>query len=87
MHLAPRRLIIMGCVGGEVEPWRSILPGCMLSIALIRVFMRRPLGKVAVASPRVVLSQHVDDAGQYAECEERKAAKWLVHGAVAFECY
>ena len=73
----------LGCVSEEVEPWRSILPGCMLSIALTRAFPRRPLCQVAVAHPKVDMSLYVDDGSQYAEgADPRVVAKRLATAAV-----
>ena len=74
----------MGCAARDVELWRFILRGCMLSIAYTRVFLRTPLGKVAEVNPRADLSLYVDDAGQCVECDECKVAKWHAQGAVAF---
>ena len=43
MHLAPRRLMILGVVSSEILPLRSVLPGCIYAIAFTKVYMRRPI--------------------------------------------
>ena len=43
MHSAPRWLGMMGCVGGLIQPLRSVLPGCIMSIHFTRVYLMEKL--------------------------------------------
>ena len=77
MHMAPRRLMVLGCVARRSTlQGRSCRVVCFLS-RLPRSFVGAPLGAVADASPSVELSLYVDDAGHFADGEERKVAKAL----------
>ena len=64
MHAAPRWLGMMGCVGGLIQPLRSVLPGCILSIPLTRVYLMEKVQGMVDQHPEVRFSLYVDDAVQ-----------------------
>ena len=39
MHLAPRRLMIQGCVSHQAEPHNLVLPGCIYAVAFTKVYL------------------------------------------------
>ena len=66
MHLSPRRLQAACAVSVPIVPGRSIMAGCGYSVALTRLYLRRPIGTLVGAHPRVQHGVYIDDIGQLA---------------------
>ena len=65
MHLAPRCLMLLGVVSMLIQPLRSILPGCILAVALTRVYLRRQVGQLVDENKDIKQTMYIDDSGQY----------------------
>ena len=84
MHMAPRRLQIFGAVSRQVQPWRSILPGCGLAIAFTRAYVREVIRKLVIKTPGVSQTLFVDDFAQQTTGSVRAVKRKLAPAAVSF---
>ena len=66
MHLSPRRLQAACALSVPIVPGRSIIAGCGYSVALTRLYLRRPIGALVDEHPRVEHGVYIDDIGQLA---------------------
>ena len=66
LHLAPRYLMALGCVGPRIDISRGVLPGDTTAIPLTRAFLLVPMSGVADQHPDVEQTGYVDDFGQIA---------------------
>ena len=63
MHLAPRRLMILGVVSSKNMPLRSVLPGFIDAAAFTKVYLRRPMGSLVDEHSGLERSLYIDDSG------------------------
>ena len=64
---------------------RSVLPGCIFSIALTRVYMLRPMSALVAQHRQVQQTLYVDDSGQYTSGKSpRQVGRTFAAAAVGF---
>ena len=84
MHMAPRFMVLSGCISAPILPNVSILAGCMHSVYFARLEMSEPLGAIVRRVSSVKSYSLVDDVAQTAIGHIAKVATELTDAGILF---